>query len=607
MQLKSGYTLSNGKCLYVIESVLGKGGFGITYKVYSIVNNNDGNCIKNYFAIKEFFVDDWCVRDAQTGQIEAANPTRDKFELGKRDFLSEAKRLSYVSHPNIVKVYDVFEENNTAYYVMEYIDGCNLDTYLNSKGALSSAQALALMRPVLDAVRELHANNMTHLDIKPANIMLKNIEAECPVAILIDFGLTKHYDAVGNPTTTLRQGGYSDGYSPVEQYGGISTFSPQSDVYALAATLFHCLVGFRPPKSTEATKDHLSILLPSSLNDNIKRSILDAMKLSKTNRTQSVKEFITALYDSDCTQQVSSTTILGNSKTKSTIVIVDNDEFYRNEKSRRLKNVLLRVLLIVAIAGMAWLGYEYMRSTPYQGSMKKGQREMQTEDNNAQQLAMERARQDSILKVRQDSLKQARQDSIERATRITPDLSIFNLRGPVKTLKIGEYETWEFTPEGKLKTIPKEGYTYECISGENGYTKEYIKGEECTIEYIRDENGYLIKVEEVQEPGDISATVYKYNKNGQLVEEEFEHCRFPKTTVYMYNQRGYVEKKYIESRAVWYVGYDTYTYTYTNIDKYGNWISRDYILNEKTGCEDETLSSEETKTGTETRQITYYE
>ena len=192
MQLNSGFTLSNGKCRYVIESVLGKGGFGITYKAYSIVNNNDGNCIKNYFAIKEFFVDDWCVRDAQTGQLEAANPTRDKFELGKRDFLSETKRLSYVSHPNIVKVYDVFEENNTAYYVMEYIDGCNLDTYLNSKGALSGAQALALMRPVFDAVRELHANNMTHLDIKPANIMLKNIEAECPVAILIDFGLTKH-------------------------------------------------------------------------------------------------------------------------------------------------------------------------------------------------------------------------------------------------------------------------------------------------------------------------------------------------------------------------------------------------------------------------------
>ena len=96
MQLESGYTLSNGKCRYVIESVLGKGGFGITYKAYSIVNNNDGNCIKNYFAIKEFFVEDWCERKEHTGYVVSTNPTREKFDNGKRDFLSEAKRLSQV-------------------------------------------------------------------------------------------------------------------------------------------------------------------------------------------------------------------------------------------------------------------------------------------------------------------------------------------------------------------------------------------------------------------------------------------------------------------------------------------------------------------------------
>ena len=137
--LKSGYELHNGASCYVIDSVLGKGGFGITYKAYSASADDDH---KRYFAVKEFFVEDWCERNEHTGHIASTNPTRDKFENGKRDFFSEAKRLSQVSHSNIVKVYDVFEENNTVYYVMEYLEGESLDACLKANGALVETQAL---------------------------------------------------------------------------------------------------------------------------------------------------------------------------------------------------------------------------------------------------------------------------------------------------------------------------------------------------------------------------------------------------------------------------------------------------------------------------------
>ena len=163
-----------------------------------------------------------------------------------------------VSHPNIVSVNEVFEANNTAYYVMEYIDGESLRSYVQRNGPLGEAGLRRLLLPVMDAVEALHAERLTHLDIKPDNIMLARRKDGSIRPVLIDFGLAKHYGADGTPTSTVNTLGCSAGYSPMEQYMGIRTFSPTADVYALGATMLYCLTGETPCVANEITSDDIS-------------------------------------------------------------------------------------------------------------------------------------------------------------------------------------------------------------------------------------------------------------------------------------------------------------------------------------------------------------
>ena len=152
--LKPGTIILNGRYEYVVEEVLGEGGFGITYKVYADVKT--GNIThRNYFAIKEYFLGDSCERENQTNRMICSNPVKDKVETGMRDFISEASRLSRLAHPNVVKVNEVFEANDTAYYVMEYLEGGNLWKYIRNYGPMSPAEMLEVINPIIDAVAYL--------------------------------------------------------------------------------------------------------------------------------------------------------------------------------------------------------------------------------------------------------------------------------------------------------------------------------------------------------------------------------------------------------------------------------------------------------------------
>lgn len=263
--LPAGAILNSGKQTYRIVRVLGSGGFGITYLAVS--RQKVGNItVPIQFAVKEHFMSDFCERDSDTLQIKTG-PGRQTVENSMKDFLGEARRLQQVGdgHPSIVKVNEVFEANNTAYYVMEYLDGESLRSYVRSRGKLSEAETLDLLRPVMEAVDYLHEQRMTHLDIKPDNIMLAREEDASGNAVmrpvLIDFGLSKHYDASGHATSTVNTLGCSDGYAPLEQYAGITTFSPSADIYALAATVLFCLTGKDPRRSP----DMLHVDIPSWL------------------------------------------------------------------------------------------------------------------------------------------------------------------------------------------------------------------------------------------------------------------------------------------------------------------------------------------------------
>lgn len=279
MQLKENARLQSGK--YRIIRVLGQGGFGITYLA-------ENTMLGKQVAIKEFFPKDFCGRDNTSHLTLGTQNNADTVSKLKARFIKEAQNIVKLDHPGIVHIYDVFEENNTAYYVMDYIEGENLNEMVKRNGPLLEDKAVSYIKKVGEALDYIHSRNMTHFDVKPANIVVRKADDQ---PILIDFGLSKQYDSQGDATSTLMQG-VSQGYSPLElyNYGSVSSFSPQTDVYSLAATLFYLLSGKVPPAPTEIMEN--GITFPDSVPSNLKRSIAEAMQSNRKNRPSSVYAFI---------------------------------------------------------------------------------------------------------------------------------------------------------------------------------------------------------------------------------------------------------------------------------------------------------------------------
>lgn len=191
--------------------------------------------------------------------------------------------------PNIVSIQDIFEENNTAYYIMDYIDGVSLGDMIKKYGAIPEKIAVKYIRQVSSAISYMHIQSMNHLDIKPANIMVRSFDN---LPILIDFGTSKQYDSEGEQTSTM-QPGFTHGYAPMEQYkpGGVSIFTPQTDIYALGATLYALLTGNKPPHYSEILEDGLPEL-PLGISDSTKDGVKHAMQIRKNNRPASIEEFL---------------------------------------------------------------------------------------------------------------------------------------------------------------------------------------------------------------------------------------------------------------------------------------------------------------------------
>lgn len=285
--LPVGFQLKGNERTYTIAETLGHGGFGITYRAKAEVKVG-GIRMKVDFALKEFFMRDDCERQADAS-IVYSNPARDRVENSRKDFINEALRLKKIgfSHPNIVGFDEVFEANNTAYYVMEYLCGQSLGDYVKEHGPLTEAETVRLMQPVMEAVNLLHRNRICHLDIKPDNIMLEQEENGNIRPVLIDFGLSKHYDNTGHATSTINTFGYSEGYAPAEQYRGITTFSPAADIYALGATLWHCLTGKTPAPALDLRAGELAATLPAGVSEPMRRTIA-TMTLDQHQRPDSL-------------------------------------------------------------------------------------------------------------------------------------------------------------------------------------------------------------------------------------------------------------------------------------------------------------------------------
>ena len=298
-ELQTGVLLQGGK--YKIVKSLGQGGFGITYLAEQ-TNLNRKICIKEFFMKEYGERTESANTDADatvlTGVSAVTSAAAEIMGRYREKFIKEARTIARLDHPGIVRIHDVFEENGTAYYVMDFIEGENLNDLVKREGPLSEDRALGYIRQIADALSYVHGHNIMHLDVKPANIIVRKSDNK---AILIDFGTAKQYDSEGTQTSTTPVG-LSAGYAPIEMNnpGGIQTFSPETDVYSLGATLYYLITGKNPPSASERMEmimDGEKFKLPETLSATTANVIEQSMQARKK-RIQNVSGFL-GLLDTD--------------------------------------------------------------------------------------------------------------------------------------------------------------------------------------------------------------------------------------------------------------------------------------------------------------------
>lgn len=260
--------------------------------------------------------------------------------------MKEARLLLTINHSNIVRVMDAFEENDTAYYAMEFIDGISLSQLIESRGKIAPDESMRIMDTIGAALVYLHSRNINHLDIKPANIMVENGTGRI---MLIDFGVSKQYDPETGQSTTTTPVGVSHGYAPLEQYnnGGVSTFSPQSDIYALGATLLKMLTGTTPPNAVELSQQG-GPSIPTDVPRNFAAAIRAAMQPVKSNRPQSVQQFLHVMHNGGNDNEA---TVIGNGAANQTSNNGQSDKKGKNKST----NWFLIACIVAIIGGMVFL------------------------------------------------------------------------------------------------------------------------------------------------------------------------------------------------------------------------------------------------------------
>ena len=287
-------TLQGGK--YRIERVLGQGGFGNTYVGYNTE-------FEETVAIKEFFMKGVTERDETTSVVSVSNADNvQQFEEQREKFKKEARRLRKLKNEHIVKVHDLFEENGTAYYVMDYIEGESLSERIRRIGApLTEAEVNAILPQILSALKEVHQNEIWHLDLKPGNIMVDKQGN----AYLIDFGASKQIRANGSMTTSTALC-YTPGYAPNEQIGQMyDRFGPWTDIYALGATIYNLLTNKKPPMAIDIEEDDEEAFdFPTGISDAMRKLVLWMMQPKRKARPQCVDEILSKLSTTEVKQEI---------------------------------------------------------------------------------------------------------------------------------------------------------------------------------------------------------------------------------------------------------------------------------------------------------------
>lgn len=289
---KNSYSLQRNTGLigrYVIQEVLGQGGFGITYlgidKLYG-----------NKVAIKEYYPQKIAMRKAQYEDVVTVTSIEEKnnYNKGKKRFLDEAQVMArFNKNEGIVKILDFFEANNTAYIVMEYLEGITLKQYLGKYGVIQFRNLIEMMLPLLEALIEIHSQGLIHRDISPDNIMVQHNGK----VKLMDFGAARDYTESGNKSLSVI---LKPGYAPPEQYQTHGVQGPWTDIYALCATIYKCLTGITPPDAIARVMDDKfkgPDQLDGKLSPDIKKILWKGMNIFPEERYQDIGEFGEDVYD----------------------------------------------------------------------------------------------------------------------------------------------------------------------------------------------------------------------------------------------------------------------------------------------------------------------
>lgn len=277
MTLRPGSLLSK----YEILKILGSGGFSV---VYLAIDNNTNK----YIAVKEFFPENLATR--QGSKIKPINRYIDDYNWVKEKFIEEARILVKFDNPNIIDIFQIYELDNAAYLIMEYVQGLTMKSWLKQIGGNANQAELDLiLKPIINALSLIHKNHFLHRDISPDNIMLRNNLSP----VLIDFGAAKEIinRRKGNSCAIIK-----DGLSPPEQYSTVSNNQgPWSDIYSLAATLYYSISGKFPLEATDRMIEDNLVSLKYNYSANYRPNFLKAidwgLKLSPSERPQTVKEW----------------------------------------------------------------------------------------------------------------------------------------------------------------------------------------------------------------------------------------------------------------------------------------------------------------------------
>jgi serine/threonine protein kinase len=282
--LHEGYLLH----WYEIRRIIGRGGFGITYLAHD--NNLD-----RYVAIKEFMPEDFSIRGSDSTVHPKTGDQRNLYEWGLERFIKEARTLAKFNHPNIVHVQSVFEQNNTAYMVMEYAEGEDLSTVYQKRSIFSEEQFLDTFIPVLDGLVLVHNSGFIHRDIKPANIYICDDDSP----LLLDFGSARQ--SIGGKTKALTSL-VTFGYAPYEQYNeGSGKQGPWTDIYSLGACIYVGITGQKPVDALQRGGNFLelgvdvykplSIIAKGDYSENFLLAVDNALMFKISNRPQNIVEW----------------------------------------------------------------------------------------------------------------------------------------------------------------------------------------------------------------------------------------------------------------------------------------------------------------------------